>query len=61
MVPHDQVDIARGGNSKGKRLTKWVEAQGWSMENVASAITSMILVCWKPLVQAWRWATPMTQ
>ena len=30
---HDQVDIARGGNSKGKRLTKWVEAQGWSMEN----------------------------
>ncbi|MCP6210126.1 bifunctional pyridoxal phosphate/fructose-1,6-bisphosphate phosphatase, partial [Klebsiella pneumoniae] len=27
---HDQVDIARGGNSKGKRLTKWVEAQGWS-------------------------------
>ncbi len=36
MVPHDQVDIARGGNSKGKRLTKWVEAQGWSMENVVA-------------------------
>ena len=33
---HDQVDIARGGNSKGKRLTKWVEAQGWSMENVVA-------------------------
>ncbi len=36
MVPHDQVDIARGGNSKGKRLAKWVEAQGWSMENVVA-------------------------
>ncbi|MDO1659636.1 HAD hydrolase family protein, partial [Escherichia coli] len=22
--------------SKGKRLTKWVEAQGWSMENVVA-------------------------
>ncbi|VEB61922.1 Putative phosphatase [Salmonella enterica subsp. enterica] len=25
---HDQVDIARKGNSKGKRLTQWIEAQG---------------------------------
>ncbi len=24
---HDQVDIARKGNSKGKRLTQWIEAQ----------------------------------
>ncbi|EJX4183711.1 pyridoxal phosphatase [Salmonella enterica] len=31
---HDQVDIARQGNSKGKRLTQWIEAQGWSMKNV---------------------------
>lgn len=31
---HDQVDVARKGNSKGKRLTQWIEAQGWSMENV---------------------------
>lgn len=31
---HDQVDIARQGNSKGKRLTQWIETQGWSMENV---------------------------
>jgi hydroxymethylpyrimidine pyrophosphatase-like HAD family hydrolase len=27
----DQVDIARKGNSKGKRLTQYVESQGWSM------------------------------
>lgn len=31
---HDQVDIARKGNSKGKRLAKWVEAQGISMQDV---------------------------
>lgn len=31
---HDQVDIARKGNSKGKRLTQWIEAQGGSMKNV---------------------------
>jgi Cof subfamily protein (haloacid dehalogenase superfamily) len=31
---HDQVDVARKGNSKGKRLTQWIEAQGGSMENV---------------------------
>ena len=31
---HDQVDIARKGNSKGRRLTQWIEAQGGSMENV---------------------------
>nr|WP_318382305.1 pyridoxal phosphatase [uncultured Enterobacter sp.] len=31
---HDQVDIARRGNSKGKRLTQWVESQGGSMKDV---------------------------
>ncbi|KGA99818.1 pyridoxal phosphatase [Enterobacteriaceae bacterium RIT814] len=31
---HDQVDIARKGNSKGKRLTQYVESQGWSMQDV---------------------------
>jgi Cof subfamily protein (haloacid dehalogenase superfamily) len=31
---HDQVDIARKGNSKGKRLTQYVEAKGWSMRDV---------------------------
>lgn len=31
---HDQVDIARKGNSKGKRLTQYVESQGWSMKDV---------------------------
>ncbi|MEO3989452.1 pyridoxal phosphatase [Pseudocitrobacter cyperus] len=31
---HDQVDIARKGNSKGKRLTQWVESQGLSMKDV---------------------------
>ena len=30
---HDQVDIARKGNSKGKRLTQYVESQGWSMQD----------------------------
>jgi hydroxymethylpyrimidine pyrophosphatase-like HAD family hydrolase len=25
--PHDQVDIARKGNSKGKRLTQYVESR----------------------------------
>jgi Cof subfamily protein (haloacid dehalogenase superfamily) len=33
---HDQVDIARAGNSKGKRLTQWVEAQGLSMQDVVA-------------------------
>ncbi|HFZ8993642.1 TPA: pyridoxal phosphatase [Citrobacter freundii] len=33
---HDQVDIARQGNSKGKRLSQWIAAQGWSMENVVA-------------------------
>ncbi|WP_312952403.1 pyridoxal phosphatase [Superficieibacter sp.] len=32
----DQVDVARHGNSKGKRLTQWVEAQGWSMQDVVA-------------------------
>ena len=59
---HDQVDIARGGNSKGKRLTKWVEAQGWSMENVVAFGDNFNDISMlEPLVQAWRWATPMTQ
>ena len=31
---HDQVDIARTGNSKGKRLTQYVESQGGSMRDV---------------------------
>ena len=31
---HDQVDIARGGNSKGKRLAQWVESLGLSMSEV---------------------------
>ena len=33
---HDQVDIARAGNSKGKRLAQWVEAQGLSMQDVVA-------------------------
>ncbi|MDX8921603.1 HAD hydrolase family protein, partial [Salmonella enterica] len=33
-LPIYQVDIARKGNSKGKRLTQWIEAQGGSMKNV---------------------------
>ena len=28
------MDIARKGNSKGKRLTQYVESQGWSMQDV---------------------------
>ncbi|ECZ0852795.1 pyridoxal phosphatase [Salmonella enterica] len=31
---HDQVDIAQIGNSKGKRLTQWVESMGLSMKDV---------------------------
>lgn len=31
---HDCVDIARKGNSKGKRLTQFVESQGGSMQDV---------------------------
>ncbi|MFG6654279.1 pyridoxal phosphatase [Scandinavium sp. M-37] len=31
---HDQVDIARKGNSKGYRLARWVESQGLSMQDV---------------------------
>ncbi|XTZ37177.1 pyridoxal phosphatase [Salmonella enterica] len=33
---HDQVDIARSGNSKGKRLTEWVMSQGLSMQDVVA-------------------------
>ena len=33
---HDQVDIARQGNSKGKRLAQWVASQGLSMEDVVA-------------------------
>ena len=33
---HDQVDIARSGNSKGKRLSEWVSAQGLSMKDVVA-------------------------
>ncbi len=31
---HDQVDIAKGGNSK--RLRQWVESQGLSMDQVVA-------------------------
>jgi len=31
---HDQVDVAKGGNSKGRRLQEWVESQGMSMSDV---------------------------
>ncbi len=31
---HDQVDVARGGNSKGKRLAQWVESVGLTMQDV---------------------------
>jgi len=31
---HDQVDIAQSGNSKGRRLTQWVESQGLLMSQV---------------------------
>ena len=31
---HDQVDIAQTGNSKGKRLSQWVESQSLSMKDV---------------------------
>ena len=31
---HDQVDIAREGNSKGKRLAQWVASQGLAMQDV---------------------------
>ncbi len=31
---HDQVDVARGGNSKGKRLAQWVESVGLSLQDV---------------------------
>lgn len=33
---HDQVDIARKGNSKGYRLARWVESQGLSMQDVVA-------------------------
>ncbi len=33
---HDQVDVAKGGNSKGRRLQEWVESQGMSMQEVVA-------------------------
>jgi len=33
---HDQVDIARAGNSKGRRLSEWVASQGLSMKDVVA-------------------------
>ena len=32
----NQVDIARAGNSKGKRLAQWVADQGLSMQDVVA-------------------------
>ncbi len=31
---HDQVDIAKAGNSKGRRLAEWVNSQGYQMSDV---------------------------
>jgi len=31
---HDQLDIAKSGNSKGKRLAEWVAAEGYQMSDV---------------------------
>jgi len=31
---HDQFDIAKAGNSKGKRLAEWVAAEGYQMSDV---------------------------
>ncbi|MEM6159960.1 pyridoxal phosphatase [Erwinia sp. P6884] len=31
---HDQVDIAKAGNSKGRRLAEWVASQGLQMSDV---------------------------
>lgn len=31
---HDQLDIAKRGNSKGKRLAEWVAAEGYQMRDV---------------------------
>ena len=33
---HDQVDIARKGNSKGYRLARWVASQGLTMQDVVA-------------------------
>jgi len=33
---HDQVDIARRGNSKGMRLAQWVASQGMTMQDVVA-------------------------
>jgi Cof subfamily protein (haloacid dehalogenase superfamily) len=33
---HDQVDIAKSGNSKGNRLQQWVTAQGLRMDQVVA-------------------------
>lgn len=33
---HDQVDIARKGNSKGYRLARWIESRGLSMQDVVA-------------------------
>ncbi len=33
---HDQIDIARQGNSKGKRLAQWVASLGLSMQDVVA-------------------------
>lgn len=33
---HDQVDIVKDGNSKGKRLQQWVESQGLRMDQVVA-------------------------
>lgn len=31
---HDQVDIAKAGNSKGRRLAQWVASEGFEMRDV---------------------------
>ena len=56
MVPHDPVDIARKGNSKGKRLTQYVESQGGSMRDViAFGDNYNDISMLEAAVPAWRW------
>ncbi len=59
---HDQVDIARAGNSKGKRLAQWVADQGLSMQDVvAFGDNYNDLSMLEAAGTGWRWATRWTR
>lgn len=55
---HDQVDIAREGNSKANARPSGSRRRGCRCRMLSLSATIITTsACWKPPVPAWRWAT----